>query len=80
MKTLTSTKRHNVLAGDRLRMSDQPRNVIAIVDVIESGTEFTFKTYRRPSRGYARHVRRGKANSATPRQATYSLTILGDNS
>lgn len=47
--------------GDRIRISPAPNALRHFVRSINSETDATIEEIRRPSRGYAKHVRRLKA-------------------
>lgn len=50
-----------LVVGDRLRMMNDPNSLRRIIDTMYDRHHYGIMTYRRPSRGYRRHVRRVKA-------------------
>jgi hypothetical protein len=53
--------RHKFKAGDRFSFGHEPRSVRHFVDQVVSPELISVLTYRRPSRGFAKHLRRLKA-------------------
>lgn len=57
----TVPHRHYLASGDRVRIGGSPNSIRHHVDLVFSMTQFSIKTYRRPSKGYRKHLRRMKA-------------------
>ncbi len=63
MSVVTSKNRHGLLPGDRIILStdsNRMRRVIAGINKTESDTVFRTLLYTRPSRGFAKHIRKMK--------------------
>lgn len=58
---VTTRGPHGMQPGDRIHELGQPNAVRAFVDTVSSTHAFRVKHIRRPSRGYAKHIRKQKA-------------------
>lgn len=64
MTQATTARNHGVIPGDRVKFStdtNRMRRVVAGIGKTESAMSFRTLLFVRPSRGFARHVRRKKA-------------------
>jgi hypothetical protein len=64
MTQATTQRPHGLLPGDRVKLStdtNRMRRVVAGIGKPESATSFRMILFTRPSRGYAKHIRRRKA-------------------
>lgn len=59
---LYSTLAHSISVGDVVKAHGRPRAECFIAKRIIDPMSFEVQCYRRPSRGYAKHLRRGKAS------------------
>jgi hypothetical protein len=66
MTQVTTFRRHDMIPGDRIHISgdtNRMRRVVAGIGKTESATTFRTLLFVRPSKGWARHVRRVKSLS-----------------
>ena len=67
MTQITVARRHDLVPGNRVKLStdtNRMRRVVAGIGKTESATSFRMILLLRPSRGYAKHIRRKKAARA----------------
>lgn len=57
---VTTTFSHGLQVGDRLKLSGFSHRYRHFVDSVISATSMETRTYMRPSRGFARHLRKAK--------------------
>lgn len=80
MSVMTVKFGHGVQPGDRIRLpgdTNKTRRVVAGIRKTESDTSFRLLTFTRPSRGYARHVRRKKQERGLAGEAGLEPAIRG---
>jgi hypothetical protein len=58
---VTTRNRHGLKARDPVNVDGSPNSIRHHVDIVFSATQFSISTYRRPSKGYRKHLRRKKA-------------------
>lgn len=58
-------RNHAILPGDQIRISGDTNRMRRVVAGIESATTFRALLFVRPSKGWAKHIRRVKATQRT---------------
>ena len=61
--TVVTMPGHRMRSGERLFLIGSPNAVRHHVDLVFDQSRFSITTYRRPSNGYRRHLRRAKARA-----------------
>jgi hypothetical protein len=77
MTQATTSGLHGMRPGDRVRLgsdSNRMRRVVAGLGQVESSTSFRMLLFVRPSRGFAKHVRRQKGAGVITRRRPWPPT------